>query len=177
MKQIKVANAVAATISNASLAQSERDSKWLNIGATMQADGEKFAARVLKLVKASGMTIFTLVDAKHYAANVAKNSGLEDAKKAQKKGANALAWLRRELRMSGVKVEADPRGGANNKTGNNGKAPAADKSGGKGLPKIVEAIALVRQAATSDLFQKDQPIFLHLLALMETAEKTKLSAK
>ena len=173
-----VAKKVQSVIENASLAQAERDNKWLNIGATMQADGEKFAIRVLKLVKSSGMTIFTLVDAKHYAVNVAQRSGLEDAKKAQKKGANALSWLRRELRASGVKVESDARGGANNKKGANGKAPTTNKAaGGKGLPKIIEAIAMVRQAAEADLFEKDRPMFMHLLAMMETAEKTKLSTK
>ena len=85
------------------------------------------------------------------------------------------AW-RGVLFVAQVK-SADKRGGANNTSGKNGKAPAASKEGGKGLPKIIEAIALVKQAATSDLFEKDQPIFLHLLAMMETAEKTKLSAK
>ena len=173
-----VANAVAVVIANSSMAQGERDQRWLNIGATMQSDGEKFAARVLKLVKASGMTIFTIVDAKNYASNVAQRSGLDDAKKAQKRGANALAWLRRELRASGVKVEADARGGANNKKGANGKAPTTNKAaGGKGLPKIIEAISLVRQAAESDLFEKDRPLFMHLLAMMETSEKLKLSSK
>ena len=176
-KQV-VAKAVQSVIVNSSMSQGERDNSWLNIGATLQADGEKFAARVLKLVKASGMTIFTLVDAKNYASNVAKNSGLEEAKRAQKKGANALAWLRRELRASGVKVEADARGGANNKKGANGKASTTNKAaGGKGLPKIIEAIAMVRQAAESDLFEKDRPMFMHLLAMMETSEKLKLSSK
>lgn len=175
-----VAKAVQSAIVNANLTQAARDAAWFNIYTHVHAQGIKFAAMVAREVQRQGITIFTLIDAKGFTAKVISAAivdGMEE-KKAKKYGANQLSWLRRELRASKVDVEADARGGANNKKGANGKAPTTNKTaGGKGLPKIIEAIAMVRQAAEGDLFEKDRPIFMHLLAMMETAEKTKLGSK
>ena len=184
MKQAKsVANAVAAVITNANMTQMQRGEKWLGIFTNLNAEGVKLYHKVQRWVKSSGMTIFTLADAQSfkslYAAQWLRENEGADNKKAEKAASNKLAWLRRELRAADVKVESDARGGANNKKGANGKQAASnnEKVKGKGLPAIIQAIALVKQAATADLFEKDQPLFMHLLAMMETAEKKKLGTK
>ena len=176
MKQSKsaVASAVAAVITNANLSQAERDKKWLAMGIAARKRSETFAVWVAKMVKASGMTIFTLVDAKHYAENCAKESGIADSKKAQKSGANALAWFRRELRASGVKVESDARGGANNKTGKNAST-SKPKDAKPGLSKWNEAMALILQAVPELTTELDRLALTKLLAKLETQHKAQLT--
>lgn len=173
-----VANAIAAKITEANLSQAQRGAAWMIVYDHMQAEGEKFADKVRKWVKASSMTIFTLADAKAWAelfiqrylkAPPETKSKLSVEERAKKAASNKLAWLRRELRMSDVKVEADKRGGANNKTGKNGA------KGVGGLPKYVEAFALIVDQAHK--LKMDTPEHMHWLTNMKHTLDTMHSAK
>jgi hypothetical protein len=179
MKQTKVASAVAAVITNANLTQRERGEKWLGIFTNLNAEGVKLYHKVQKWVKSSGMTIFTLADAQSfkslYAAQYVKENEGADSKKADKAAANKLAWLRRELRAADVKVESDPRGGANNKTGSNGKAPAETKETGKGLSAWNAAMALILQSVPELTTELDRLALTKLLAKLETQHKAQVT--
>jgi len=181
MTKQTVAKQVAATISNANLTQGKRAELWLGVVNEMQHEGEKFAKNVKRWVEKTGMTIFTLADAKAFVPVYAKQwladpTPIKETKtpmeeRAIKAAKNKLSWLRRELRASGVKVESDARGGANNKAGNNGKP----KETGVGLNKWNEAMALVRQAVPMLTTELDRIAAERILAKLETQHKATIS--
>lgn len=174
----KISNAVAAVISNANMTQAERGKRWFSVFNEMEGAGVKFAANVRKWVAREGMTIFTLADAKAFCTEYAKaymanlpegKSKLAPEVRAEKAAKNKLSWLRRELRASDVKVESDPRGGANNKTGANGKDATKQAEA-----DVFKAIAMLK-GYKGDLPETDQTLFMHCLARIETIEKKKRS--
>lgn len=183
-QQTKIAAAVASVITEANYTQAQRGEKWLALFSDFYKQGEKFAAMIVRKCKEANLTTFTLADAKSFkAAHIAVHSkGINlDAegktmKKLEKAASNAIAWLRRELRTSGVSVEVDARGGANNKTGTNGKVKAITKTAtAKGLPKVFEAIALLKQCSDDLTKEEDRRMFIHYLAMIETQERAKTS--
>lgn len=166
MKTNKTQNAVAA-----------RAQAWFKLYNEFHAKGISFAKMIVKRCKEESLTAFTRADAKAFVRTYTSNNPEKiDAKRLDKAARNALAWLRKELRTAGVSVEVDARGGANNKTGANGKAstskakPAVTK-----LPKVFEAIALLRQCADDLTVESDRTMFVHFLAMIEKQERAKTS--
>jgi hypothetical protein len=176
-----VAKQVQSVIINANMSQAQRAENWLGVVNNMQVEGEKFAGKVRTWVAKTGMTIFTLADAKAFIPLYAKqwltlNADTKSTKtpiekRAEKAAQNKLAWLRRELRASDVKVEADARGGANNKAGNNGKP----KTQGVGLGKWNEAMALILQHVPELTMELDRLALTKLLAKLETQHKAQIT--
>lgn len=180
-----IAKQVQSVIVNANMSQAQRAENWLGVVNHMQVEGEKFAGKVRAWVAKTGMTIFTLADAKAFVPLYAKQWLADNAditptktpleKRAEKAAQNKLAWLRRELRAAGVKVEADARGGANNKKGANGKTPAATKESGKGLGAWNAAMALILQHVPELTTELDRLALTKLLAKLETQHKAQIS--
>lgn len=182
-KQTKTAAAVASTIAESNMGATERSAAWFDLFSVVWKAGESFGRMLLKECKKRNLSTFTLVDAKAFkVAHMKANVEQTDAKKQDKAAANALAWLRRELRAAGIKVESDPRGGANNKTGANGKKATTTKTPAKGegagLPQWSQAIALMRDKGVHGIHDSAQRIqFVAMLAEVETYFKAMTAKK
>lgn len=184
MTKKTVAGAVAAVITNANMAQADRAVAWLGVVNEMQFEGEKFAQKVRNWVKKTGMTIFTLADAKAFVPLYAKQwladptevkpSKTPMEQRAIKAAKNKLSWLRRELRAADVKVESDARGGANNKTGKNASTNKP-KDANVGLSKWNEAMALIRQSIPELTTELDRIAADRILAKLEIQHKAQVT--
>lgn len=180
-KQTKIASAVASVMTEANMTQKQRGDAWLNLFDVVWKRGEAFGKMLLRECAARNLSVFTIADAKTFKDAHIKAHHEADEKKSLKAAANALAWLRRELRNAGIKVETDKRGGANNKKGANGKTATTTnkpKAEGAGLPQWSQAIALMRDKGVHGLHDAQQRItFVAMLAEVESYFKAMTTAK
>lgn len=161
---------------NVNSAMQSRGEQWFTLFTEFHAKGISFAKMIVRRCKEENLTAFTLKDAKEFtAAYTAHNPEKLEEKRLQKAARNALAWLRKELRTAGISVEVDARGGANNKKGANGRTATAkgSKASTRGLPKVFEAIAILKQCADDLTQESDRKMFVHYLAMIETQERAK----
>lgn len=175
------AAAVAAVITESNMTQKQRTEAWMEVYIAATKLRHSLSVAVKNDCIARNLSVFTLADAKAFAALHSKSNGETDKKKAAKAAANALRALRQDLRSAGIKVETDKRGGANNKKGTNGKPATSTnkpKAEGTGLPQWSQAIALMRDKGVHGLHDAQQRVaFVAMLAEVESYFKAMTTAK